>query len=158
MLRPQSGSERELTDPLTSLRCLAPVLRCCFCGDQTRPSVGAGLAQRGCFLFLPGCSRSFAGQCMQIFSLVFSFVSLTRLVTCATLFVYLKAHRSASEAAVSLSRNGMESSLACENRRSRRVSRALANCLRRWKRSCGQSSCEVPEALKAQSQFVVQKY
>ena len=40
VLRPQSGNEHELTDPFTSLRCLAPVLRCMLFGDQTRPSVG----------------------------------------------------------------------------------------------------------------------
>ena len=44
-----------------------------LCGDQTRLSVGAGAAQRGC------CAGSFADQCRQIFSLVFS-VSLTRFI------------------------------------------------------------------------------
>ena len=33
MLRLQSGSEHEPTDSLTSLRCLAPVLRCMFCAE-----------------------------------------------------------------------------------------------------------------------------
>ena len=48
-------------------------------------------------------------------------------------------------------------SLACESRFSRLVRGALAKCLGRWERSCGQSTCEVSEALRAQSQFVVQK-
>ena len=48
-------------------------------------------------------------------------------------------------------------SLARGSRCSRRVRRALAKCLKRWERSCGQSTREVPEALRAQSQFVLQK-
>ena len=58
MLRPQSGSEHELADPLTSLCCLAPVLRCrhVLCGDQTRPfSRCAGPAQRDGFVFSRLC-------------------------------------------------------------------------------------------------------
>ena len=42
-------------------------------------------------------------------------------------------------------------SLARGSRCSRRVNGALAKCLMRWERSCGQSTCEVPEALRVQS-------
>ena len=74
MLRPQSGSEHELTDPLMSLCCLAPVLRCMFCAETKHVLLSA---QRCCFPICPGCAGSFAGQCRQIFSLVFSVGSLT---------------------------------------------------------------------------------
>ena len=49
-----------------------------LCGDQTRLSVGTGAAQRGCFPFCPDCAGSFAGQCRQILSPVFSVGFLTR--------------------------------------------------------------------------------
>ena len=80
MLRPQSGSEHELADPLTSLCCLAPVLKCrhVLCGDQTRSSVGVLGRHSGMVLFYPDCAGSFrrsqpvqADFCFCVSSLVF---------------------------------------------------------------------------------------
>ena len=109
VLRPQSGSEHELTDPLTSLRCLAPVLGCMFVWRPNTSFCRCWASALGLFSFSPDCAGSFAGQCRQNFSLVFSVGSLTRLLTCATVSVSLKAHTSASGAVVSLLRNGLES-------------------------------------------------
>ena len=142
-----------MTNPLTSLRCLAPVLRCMFCG-KTKHVLLSVLRRRS------DCARSFAGHCRQIFSLVFSVGSLASFffVTRATLSMYLKALKLPSMQLL-LSCHAMvwNPSLARGSYCSRRVSGALAKCLMRWEQSCGQSTCEVSEALRGQSQFVVQK-
>ena len=152
VLRPQGGSEHELTDPLTSLCCLAPVLRCMFC-VETKDVLLSMLERRSgvVFPFCPDCARSFAGQCRQISPLSFSVGSLTRFVARATVSVVFKtAHSPANAAVVLSSRNGLESircsrkSLFTENERNtREVSEALGAQL--WYTN----TCEVPEALRA---------
>ena len=64
VLRLQSDSENELTDPFTSLSCLSFPLQL-FCGaqflygDQTRPSVGVLGPHSGTFCFLPSLPEGF---------------------------------------------------------------------------------------------------
>ena len=92
-LRPQSGSEHELTDPLTSLRCLAPVLRCMFCVETKRVLLSVLERRSGVvFLSAPAAREVLQGNAGR-FSPCFSHVgSLTCFVTRATLSVYLKPH------------------------------------------------------------------
>ena len=130
VLRPQSGNEHELTDPLKSLRCLAPVLRCMFVWRPNASCCRCWAGAAGLFSFYPDCPGSFAGQCRQIFSQVFTVGSLNRLVTRATLSMYLKAHASAMKLLFLCHAMVWNPSLACESRCSRRVSGALAKCLR----------------------------
>ena len=60
VLRPPSGCEHELTDPLTSLRCVAPVLRCMFCAETKHVLLSVlGQRREGCFPFLPRLRRKF---------------------------------------------------------------------------------------------------
>ena len=133
MLCPQSGSVHELTDPPTSLCCLAPVLRCMFCVETKHVLLSVLQRRSGdVFLVAPDCARSFAGRCKQIFLLVFLCWFPDLFVTCATLSVYLKAHSPANAAVVLWSRNGLESilcwrkSLFTESERNtREVSEAL---------------------------------
>ena len=94
MLRPQSGSKHELTDPLTSLRCLAPVLRCMFNTSFCRCWAGAA----GLFSFCPRLRQKFCRAVGADFLPGFlCWFSLTRFATRVTLSVYLKAHAPANE-------------------------------------------------------------
>ena len=67
VLRPQSGSEHELTDPLTSLRCLAPVLKYMFCVETKHVLLSAA----GSFSFLPRlrrkCCRAVQADSLLVF-------------------------------------------------------------------------------------------
>ena len=98
MLRPQSGSEHELTDLVTYLRCLAPVLRCMFVSRPNKSFCRCWVGTARLFSFCPNCAGCFAGQCRQTFSLFFSVGSLTCAVIRATLSVYLKAQGSSEQA------------------------------------------------------------
>ena len=91
VFRPQSGSEHELTDPLTSLCCLAPVLRCMFVWRPNTSFCRCWGGAAGLFSFLPRLRRKFCRAVQADFLLVFSLlVSLTRFVTRATLSVYFE--------------------------------------------------------------------
>ena len=74
MLRPQSGSEHELTDPLTSLRCLAPVLKCMFCAETKQVFLSVLLRRSGVvFLVAPTAAevlQGIAGRFTPWFSLL----------------------------------------------------------------------------------------
>ena len=110
LLRPQSGSEHELTDPLASLCCLAPVFEVHICAE-TKHVLLSVLGRRSGVVFLfaptaPGVLQGSAGRFSPCF---FSVGSLARFVTRTTLSVHSKAHTSANAAVVLLSRNGLES-------------------------------------------------
>ena len=73
MLRPQSGSEHALTDPVTSLCCLAPVLRCMFCVETKHVFLSVLGWHSGMVLFYPVCAGSFCrSQTVQADFLVFA--------------------------------------------------------------------------------------
>ena len=108
MLRPQSGSEHELTDPLTSLCCLAPALRCMFVW-RPNTSFCRCCAAAGLFSFLPRLCRKFCRAVQADVLHVFLCWFPVRFVTRATLSVNFKDHTSANAAVVLLSRSGLES-------------------------------------------------
>ena len=137
MLRPQSGSEHELTDPLTSLCCLAPVLRCMFC-VETKHVLLSMLERRSglLFLFAPTAPEVLQGSASRFYPCFLCWFSLTCFVTRAKLSVYLKAHSPDNAAVVLSSRNGLEStpcsrkSLFTEGERNTREVSALGAQLR----------------------------
>ena len=100
----KAETNMELVGPLTSLCCLAPVLRCILCGDQTRPSVGFPLypfwgtqflcgeqkrpwacvrsRHSGVVLFFPAVAGMFlqgsAGRCLSVVSCLSPFALRAR--------------------------------------------------------------------------------
>ena len=71
VLRPQSGSEHELTDPLTSLCCLAPVLRCMFCVETEHVLQSVRERRSGVVFLFARLRRKFCRAVQADFLLVF---------------------------------------------------------------------------------------
>ena len=71
VLRPQSGSERELTDPLTSMRCLAAVLTCMFRAETKHVHLSALERRSGVVFRFAPTARKFCRAVQADFLLVF---------------------------------------------------------------------------------------